>query len=160
MPARLTRLLCLATVLALAACAGGEDAATDGAPRLEVGEARAAEPVGGASQIVLDVTNRGDADDRLVAVEADAAVAVEIHETRIEEGRASMVELSEVTIPAEATVRFRPGGLHLMLVAPDDSVVLGGTFPVTLHFAASGELQVDVEVVDQLDLAESTFEAP
>jgi periplasmic copper chaperone A len=143
-------LLVASAVLAavLAACGAS------GEPDLDVAPGQAAEPVAGSSQIVLAIANRGDGDDRLLAAETPAALDVEVHVTEVEDGRATMTVLDEVAIPARETVRFRPGGLHLMLVVPDESVVLGGTFELTLRFDRSGELTVPVEVVDLLDLTE------
>ncbi len=145
---RPSSLLTLPLLVVLAGCGGGT-------PQLDVGSAQAAEPVSGASQIALEITNDGDGDDALVAAEADAALAVEIHITEVDDdGRATMRELDEAELPAGETVRFRPGGLHLMMIAPDDDVQVGGTFAVTLEFDRSDAVTVDVEVVDLLDLAE------
>jgi periplasmic copper chaperone A len=141
----------LATALAvfLVACTSGD-------PDLRVGPARAGEPVSGASQIVVAIDNTGTGDDELVAVETDAAVAVELHETTIDDGRARMEQRDTVELPAGETTEFRPGGLHLMMVAPDEAVTQGGTFEVTLSFDRSDPTTVSVEVVDVVDLAEST----
>ncbi len=140
--------LVLAALVVVAGCGGGP-------PQLTVSPAQAAEPVSGASQIVLEITNDGDGDDALIAAETDAAVSVEIHLTEVDDdGRATMLEQDEAELPAGETVRFRPGGLHLMMIAPDDDVQVGGTFPVTLEFERSDPITVDAEVVDLLDLAE------
>jgi periplasmic copper chaperone A len=141
-----------AVVLVLALGAGGCGAS--GTPDVTVGRAQAAQPIAGASQIVVEITNRGDGDDTLVAADTDAALGVEIHLTSIEDGRASMSQLDRVGIPAGGTVRFRPGELHLMMVVPDETVTLGGTFELTLRFDRSGEVTVPVEVVELLDLTE------
>lgn len=153
-PRRCTRRgLALGALLgALAACGPG------GTPELNVGTVQAAAPVAGSSQIVLAITNTGDGDDALTGVETDAAVAVELHETRIEDQRATMASLDEVPLPAGETVRFRPGGLHLMMVAPADEVVVGSTFDVTLEFDRSASITTAVEVRDLLDLAEESFD--
>jgi periplasmic copper chaperone A len=119
-----------------------------------LGDAQAAAPVAGSSQIVVAITNEGDGDDRLVGVESPAALDVEVHLTELDGGRATMAVLDEVELPAGETVRFRPGGLHLMLVVPDGSVVVGGTFDLTLRFERSVAVTVPVEVVDLLDLTE------
>jgi periplasmic copper chaperone A len=142
-------LLLPALALVLTACAGGE-------PDVEVGAARAGVPAGGASQIVVEVTNTGDGDDELVRASSPAAAAVELHRTEIEDGRATMTELDGVAIPAGETIAFRPGGLHLMMVLPDESVAEGGTFPLTLHFDRSGERTVEVEVVPIAQLVDDT----
>ncbi|MFP4235541.1 MAG: copper chaperone PCu(A)C [Nitriliruptoraceae bacterium] len=130
-----------------------------GEPALSVSEAQAAVPLAGSSQLVLEITNRGDGEDRLVEVDTDAAVGVELHETRIEDGIATMVSLDDIVLPAGETVRFRPGGLHLMMLGPDDDVTLGARFPLTLHFDRSDPITVTAEVRDLLDLAEDSFDA-
>lgn len=140
----------LGLLLLLGACAGGE-------PDLTVGPARAGVPAGGSSQIVVQVTNDGDGDDELVGASTPAAAAVELHRTEIDEGRATMRELDTVEIPAGETVSFRPGSLHLMMVLPDETVVEGGTFPLTLRFDRSGERRVDVEVVTIADLIDDAL---
>lgn len=127
----------------------------NGSPDLDVGEAQAAEPTSGSSQIVLQITNDGDADDALVAAETDAAVGVEIHMTEVDdEGSATMRELEDAELPAGETTAFRPGGLHLMMIGTNEQVEVGGTFEVTLEFERSDPVTVPVEVVEVLDLAE------
>jgi periplasmic copper chaperone A len=142
---------------ALALLAG---ACASGTPALQVSDAQAAVPLAGSSQLVLTVTNSGDGDDALVGVETDAALAIELHETRIADDRATMVSLDEVPLPAGETVRFRPGGLHLMMIAPSDEVVLGATFDVTLRFDRSDPVTTTAEVRELLDLAEDSFDDP
>ena len=138
----------------LSGCADGTSLGS-GTPELHVSTAQASAPVAGASQLVVTIENRGDGADRLLGADTDAALAVEIHRTVIEaDGRAYMRLLEDVIIPADETVRFRPGGLHLMVVVPDERVRVGGTFEVTLRFERSAPVSLDVEVVDLLDLVE------
>jgi len=149
----------LSLLLAVTACGTGPSPSTVGAgsPELHVGAAQSSAPISGASQLVLVIENRGDGDDRLVGVDTDAALAIEIHRTEIDaDGRASMGPLEDVPLPAGETVRFRPGGLHLMVVVPDEQVVVGGTFEVTLRFERSAPITRTVTVVDLLDLVETT----
>jgi copper(I)-binding protein len=161
--ARPARRALLAVIVGLAlgagACGGGPGDAiggsSEGTPVLEVGDAQASSPIAGASQLIVEVRNVGDGADRLLAVESDAALAVEIHRTEItEDGRAVMRQLDDVELPPGGTVRFRPGDLHLMLVVPDERVVVGGTFEVTLRFERSAPITVSVAVVELLDLIE------
>jgi copper(I)-binding protein len=142
-------------VLLLVGCASDEVPLGDGRPDLHLSAAQASAPVAGASQLVVSIENRGDGADRLVGAETDAALAIEIHRTVIEDdGRAYMRLLDDVVIPAGETVRFRPGGLHLMVVVPDERVSVGGTFRITLRFERSAPVTLDVEVVSLLDLVE------
>lgn len=145
----------LATLGVLAGACGAA-----GTPALEVSAAQAAVPLAGSSQLVLTITNTGDGDDALIGVDTDAALAIELHETRIADNRATMVSLDEVPLPAGDTVRFRPGGLHLMMIAPDDEVVLGAAFDVTLRFERSDPVTTTAEVRELLDLAEDSFDDP
>lgn len=150
-------LFALAAVLA--ACGGirdGADAAS-GTPRLDVSVAQASAPIAGTSQLVLEIHNTGDGPDRLLSASTDVALAVEIHRTEIEaSGRAIMRQLDDIILPAGEVVRFRPGGLHLMVVVPDPTLVVGATFDVTLAFERSDDLTVAVTVVGLLDLVEQT----
>jgi copper(I)-binding protein len=142
-------------VLLLVGCASNEVPLGDGRPDLHLSVAQASAPVAGTSQLVVSIENRGDGADRLVGAETDAALAIEIHRTVIEDdGRAYMRLLDDVVIPAGETVRFRPGGLHLMVVVPDERVRVGGTFRITLRFERSAPVTLDVEVVSLLDLVE------
>ena len=131
-----------------------------GTPALQASAAQAAVPLAGSSQIVLTITNTGDGADTLTAVETDAAVGVELHETRISNDRATMVSLDEVPLPAGETVRFRPGELHLMMIGPTDEVVLGADLELTLHFERSDPITTTAEVRDLLDLAEDALDDP
>ena len=140
------------TLLLLVGCASGD-------PDLRVvGDPQAAVPTAGSSQVVITIANDGDGDDALVEVSTDAALGVEIHLTEIEDDRATMRELGSADLPAGQRTRFRPGGLHLMLIVPDDTVVEGGTFELTLHFDRSDDITVPVEVVPLLDLADDAFD--
>jgi len=128
-----------------------------GTPALHVSTARASAPVAGASQLVLTIENRGDGADRLLGADTDSALAIEIHRTVVEaDGRAFMRMLDDVLLPAGEAVAFRPGDLHLMVVVPDERVVLGGTFTITLRFERSAPVMLPVEVVGLLDLLERT----
>jgi copper(I)-binding protein len=145
--------LLLLVALSTLACAGpGQEA---GEPALRTDAARASRPIAGTSQIVLTIHNDGDGVDRLIEATTDVALAVEIHRTELTaDGRAVMRGLQEVELAAGSATTFRPGGLHLMLVVPDESVVLGGTFDLTLRFQRSAPLTLPVRVVEPADLLE------
>jgi len=145
-----------AAVAVVAALLLGGCAGPSGTPDLRVGPARASVPAAGVSQLVLTIENVGDGDDRLVAATTERALAVEVHETVVDdEGRAVMTLRDDgVALPAGTSVRFRPGGLHLMLVVPDADVVLGGTLPVTLTFDRSPPVTLAVTVVPTVELLE------
>lgn len=143
----------LSATLLLVSCANGQ-------PNLSVSTAQVASPIAGASQLVVAITNAGERDDTLVGAQTPAAMGIEIHLTEIVDGRATMRQLDEVALPAGETVHFRPGGLHLMLVIPDDSVVVGASFPVTFTFSSTADITVEARVVELLELVEQDEQAP
>ncbi len=95
----------------------------------------------------LSIHNGGATDDRLLAVRSEAAERVEIHEVRHEDGMARMRELADgLALPAGATVELKPGGYHLMFIAPGEDFTAGRRIPATLVFAVAGEMAVEFEV--------------
>ncbi len=61
------------------------------------------------------IENRGPTAVTLVGALSTSARAMEIHESRLDGNMYRMRRRAEVEIPARDTVRFEPGGLHLML---------------------------------------------
>lgn len=55
---------------------------------------------------------------------------VSLHQTRIEDGVSRMREVPAVRVPAGRSVALRPGGLHLMLMAPRKPVAAGAVVHV------------------------------
>lgn len=135
----------LAFSLLLFACSNAQ-------PELAVSAARISTPIAGSAQIALSITNSGSGDDELIEVSTPSAAFVEIHETTVTDGRAVMAKRDTVALPSRQTVLFRPGGLHLMLLVPDPSVVPGAQIPVTVTFRAHPPITLHAEVVDLLDL--------
>lgn len=135
----------VALVFALSACSDGEALLASSAARIST-------PIAGSAQIALAIVNTGTATDALVKVSTPAAAFVEIHETVLANGRATMTKRETVTLPPGESVLFRPGGLHLMLLVPDDTVIAGATVSLTLTFETSPPLTLNATVVDLLDL--------
>jgi len=96
--------------------------------------------------VYLTIHNHGQQDDRLLSAETPAAERVELHEHVHQDGLMSMQQVAEVVIPAESEVKFAPGGLHLMLFSPGKHYQDGERFPLTLHFARAGKVEVEVVV--------------
>ena len=92
------------------------------------------------------ITNRGKAEDVLVAASTPAAERVEIHQTSISDGMARMRPLNEVAIAAGATVKVEPGGIHLMLVDLKQPLTPQVYVPLTLQFRAAGNITVQLRV--------------
>ena len=61
-------------------------------------------------------------------------------------GVMSMQMQEAVPVLAKDQVEFKPGGLHVMLVALAQDLNVGDTIPVTLNFEKAGSIKVDVSV--------------
>jgi len=127
--------------LLLAACGAA------GSPAITASDARIPQPAGPNGAAYLTLANDGDGDDRLIAVDTDAASDVELHESTLEGGVMSMRPVDGIDVPAGGQVRLEPGGLHVMLLDVDPDLEVGDTVPLTLTFDASGEQTVEAEVV-------------
>lgn len=80
--------------------------------------------------------------DALVAVSSPMARVVQIHQSSMGGGMASMKEVTRVSLPAGGAVTFAPGGYHLMFVGLTKPVKIGDTAPATLIFASGAKVNV------------------
>jgi copper(I)-binding protein len=132
--------------MALAACGSGgqvsiavEDAWVRPSP-MEAGN--------GAGYMVI--RNRSAQDDALIAVRADIAEAVEIHQTMQMEGDVTgMQPVESIPIPAGGSAILEPGGYHVMFINMGEGIEPGQSVTLTLVFQNAGEIQVQAEVREQ-----------
>lgn len=96
----------------------------------------------------FDVTNNGETDDRLIAVEADISEHVEIHEMTHVDDVMRMQELPDgLPVPAGETVTLGPGGYHLMFMNLNTALVEGEAIDVILVFENSGRIEARLPVL-------------
>ena len=99
----------------------------------------------GAAYMVI--RNRGSEPDRLLGARTGEAQAAELHGTTVTaEGVARMRPAEAVEIPPGGEAKLAPGGLHVMLVGLGSPLVEGTSFPMTLVFERTGEVEVKVMV--------------
>lgn len=89
------------------------------------------------------VAHGGDAGTQLRGVLTDYALKVEMHESKNEGGKMSMMPIDSVDIPAKSTVAFAPGGKHLMLWGVNDTAISRGKMTLTFLLANGDRLLVD-----------------
>ena len=93
------------------------------------------------------ITNFNNEDDVLLSAETNVAQTTEVHESyEREEGMMGMREIPNLNIPAQSTVRFEQGGLHVMLIDLTRQISDGDTFQLTLAFEKGDSVTVDVPV--------------
>lgn len=110
------------------------------------GWVRAMPPVARNSAGYLDIRNEGARDDVLLAARVQGARVTEMHEMVQEGGAMSMKRRPEIVVRAGATVRFSPGGLHLMLIDLQKPLQLGQRLDAVLQFRDAGEVRVVLDV--------------
>lgn len=108
-------------------------------------------PVNGAAYLTL--VNQGDAPDRLLAVNADIAHIVELHETKMDGNMMEMRPIDGLDIPAGDTVKLEPGGYHIMLIDLAQDLAAGDTVSITLSFEKAGEMVVPAQVQQSAAMA-------
>ncbi len=115
------------------------------APQVQAAWSRpAAQGTTGAGFMTL--ANPGARADALVAVESPLAREVQIHQSSMKDGIASMQRTARVPIPAGGRVTFAPGGYHLMLMGLTKPLKAGDTVPVTLTFASGAKVKASFVV--------------
>ena len=94
----------------------------------------------------LTIQNKGAAPDRLTGGTADFAT-VEVHQMTSENGVSQMRELKDgLNIPANGSVRFSPGGYHLMFTHLTHPLTKGESIKATLNFEHAGPVEVEFSV--------------
>jgi periplasmic copper chaperone A len=89
----------------------------------------------------LTIKNKGSDADNFLSASTDAAKKIEIHEMAVTNGVMTMRPVKGgLPIEAGKTVKFAPGGLHLMIIGLVAPLVQGDKVPVTLRFEKAGEV--------------------
>ena len=92
--------------------------------------------------------NNGTAiSDTLLSIESDASSNTQIHLSfKNEEGLMSMEEQKFILLPAQSEVVFKQGGLHVMIIQPDQDLQEGDSLSLKLHLSSSKELIAKIPI--------------
>jgi periplasmic copper chaperone A len=82
----------------------------------------------------------------LVAASSPGFETVTIHRSIVQDGMARMARIPQIEIAANARLVFAPGGYHLMLMNPKQTVRVGDRIDITLEFRGGLRLPVTFEV--------------
>jgi hypothetical protein len=140
---RLSGTRCLLFALAFLLTSGAH------AQNVTVANARIAQPPPGVAVAAgyLDVTVEGASALRLVGVSSPRFSRVELHETQVTDGMATMHRLAGVMIGPGTTFSFTPGAAHLMLFDAAPPLNLDEQVPLVLHFSDDSTVEAVARVV-------------
>jgi len=96
--------------------------------------------------IYLTISNAGAANDALLSAASPLFEAIELHESRMQDGVMRMAQVETIPVPAGDMVMLKPGGLHLMAFGAPDPLEKGDVYPVDLVFRTAGKATVMVHV--------------
>lgn len=132
-----------AAVLALA----GPAAARTPSAGVEVVQPWSRPAVAGATAVgYLTLVNHGRSAVTLVGAESPLARKAEVHRSSMSGGVMSMAPVASVAIPPGGSVRFAPGGYHLMFVGVSKPLSPGDRLPATLRFSNGQKQAVSFQV--------------
>ena len=89
----------------------------------------------------LTLVNMSADSDTLLSVESPGARQVQIHQSSVSGGMASMQMVSSVLLPRGGRVIFAPGGYHLMFLNLVKGQKVGDSLSATLVFASGVRLK-------------------
>jgi len=102
--------------------------------------------VGSDSAAYLTIVNPGPA-DALLSVRCTIAGMTMLHETSTDaSGMTGMSMVGVLAVPASATVRLQPGGLHVMIGGLDKTLSVGDEVELELVFQHAGTIVVPAAV--------------
>lgn len=94
----------------------------------------------------FELRNRSDAARRLSGVESPAFGMAMLHKSSEQNGQSQMEHVDTVALPPRGSVRFAPGGYHLMLMGAKNPLKVGEHVPVTLSFSDGSSVEVQFVV--------------
>ena len=98
---------------------------------------------GNPGAVYFDITNAGSTDIAFRSADVEGAQSAMMHATN----GGTMADLMLQPVKAGETVKFAPGGLHVMAMGLADTLKAGGKTNVTLHFSNGDKLTFPAEVL-------------
>ncbi len=127
-------------------CSGSASAEQVKANAPDVSDAWIREAPPGARAMAAFMVVESVVDDRLIGGHSGVAERLETHTHLHEDGMMKMRRIPALEVPAGERVELKPGGLHVMLINPTRSLVVGESVNLTLQFEQAGEIDVQAVV--------------
>lgn len=124
---RIVELAALIFILLLSACGSGDDGYSH---PISVESAWLRTPPAGLDKTAgyFQLNNRSGNDKTLVGAASEQIRTIEMHTTTVNGDMMRMRRLKTISIPAGETIRFEPGGMHLMIFGLRTSEAISITF--------------------------------
>jgi copper(I)-binding protein len=94
----------------------------------------------------MTLTNTGTVPRVLIGAASADFGAISFHQTRSNNGVSQMAAVGALTVAPRRSLRFTPGGYHLMLMQPKRALHPGDHVSISLRFAGGQSLEVLFEV--------------
>ena len=94
----------------------------------------------------MELRNNTSRQQVLAAASSSVFDSVTVHRTIVKDGMASMVHVSQIELAPNASLIFAPGGNHLMLMNPEQTLRAGDPVVINLEFRGGLVLPVAFEV--------------
>lgn len=99
------------------------------------------------SAAYFTIKNTTDISDSLLSVSSNVSSNTQIHESyETEDGLMGMREQEFVLVPSKSEIQFKQGGLHIMIIQPDQDLIEGDSVLLGLSFSSSNEIKVKVPI--------------
>ena len=89
----------------------------------------------------------GDLPVTITGVQTADADRAELHESKMDGGVMRMNAVTDVDVPANGEVRFRQGGMHVMLFGLSDAARAAGKLVLTVSFADGSTRDIEAPLV-------------
>jgi hypothetical protein len=155
---KLTILLLLASYLGLSFGLYAETTSLVGEVplvQIEAGWVRAVPPPLTLTAAYMQIKNLTSHQLILVGASTPAFAKVEMHQTVFEDNMARMVPVEKLVISPQEVVKFKPKGLHFMLIDRQQPLQVGDTVTFTLQFEQNKTQTVKLEVKGENNEAEA-----
>jgi len=139
-------------ILIIVASATASACAPDSGPPLAVSDVRLFAPLPGSHAAVgyLSLHNQSDAPLTIDNISSASFGKVQMHETIIRDGVASMQSLPSVIIEPGSSVHFTAGGKHLMLMQPTADTPAGSDVMLEIQYDSGGMLLISATMQSRL----------
>ena len=133
------RSIALSLVLLFGLSAFAATASEDVFPEVQNAWLRAAPPGSPMLAAYIQLNNTSDQSMKLIGAYSPAFAMTEIHKTVIIDDMARMREQKELLIEPGKSISMEPGGLHIMLMRPQQKIAVGDTVRICLIYAGESE---------------------